>query len=71
MSEWYQANDEDIELDLDQAEVNIFVLSNDFGNVYVTMTWDQLDEAYRKKREHIEKIFNDAAVRLWEGKNNE
>ena len=43
MSDWYEAKDEDIELDPEQGEVNILVTNNDFGNVYVTMTWDQLD----------------------------
>ena len=44
MSEWYTAGKDDIELDRDDEEANIFVCTNDFGNVYVTITFAQIKE---------------------------
>ena len=46
MSEWYEAKASDIDLDWNMKEVNILVKSNDFGNVYVTLTFDQIAKIY-------------------------
>ena len=46
MSEWYEA--EDIDLDTEEKEVNVLVTHNDFGNVYVTITFDKIKELYEK-----------------------
>ena len=54
MSEWYEADD--IALDPESKEVNILVTSNDFGNVYVTMAWDQLDAIYDEKQDWVRKL---------------
>jgi len=42
MSEWYEAEDDDIDLNTDSEEVNILVKHNDWGNVYVTLTYKQV-----------------------------
>lgn len=44
MSEWYEAKDEDI--DLDDGEVNIYVTHNDNGSIYVTLTYEQVKNIY-------------------------
>ncbi len=51
MSEWYEAKDEDIDLDENSDEVNILVTHNDFGNVYVTLTFEQVEKLDTKIRE--------------------
>lgn len=48
MSEWYEVEDDDLDLDIDQHQVNICIDPNNFGNVYVTMTWDQVEALYTK-----------------------
>ena len=40
MSQWYEANYNEIEIDTKQREFNIFVTDNDFGSVYVTLKFD-------------------------------
>ena len=50
MSEWYEAKDDDIAIDKDiegNNEVQIYVTSNDFGAVYVTLTFDQIKEIHK------------------------
>jgi len=42
MSQWYEADSEDIVLDLEHQEVEILVTANDMGNIYVTLTFDQI-----------------------------
>ena len=39
MSEWYEAEDEDI--NITENTVDILVANNEFGNIYVTLTHDQ------------------------------
>lgn len=46
MSEWYDAIADDIEIDWDQKEVNVHVTSNDCGNVYVTIPFDQIERVH-------------------------
>ena len=48
MSEWYEPEDEDISVDRDREEVDIFVKSNEFGNVYITLTFEQIMKVYNK-----------------------
>ncbi len=42
MSEWYEAKEDDISIDLERKEVDILVHDNNYGNVYVTITFDQI-----------------------------
>lgn len=42
MSEWHEAKDEDIEINKDKDEVGVFVKSDDWGNVYITFTFEQI-----------------------------
>ena len=42
MSEWYEASDTDIDMDTRNRDFSIYVHSNDFGNVYVTLTFEQV-----------------------------
>ncbi len=44
MSEWYKAEGDDIEID--GQEVNIRVTNNDSGNIYVTLTFEQVKKLY-------------------------
>ena len=55
MSEWYFPEEDDIEPDGDTSQVNILVTSNDFGNIYAVLTFDQIREIY----EHIKEADND------------
>ena len=48
MSEWYEAEDDNIDLDEQRKEVDILVCSNDSGNVYVIVTFDKIKELYEK-----------------------
>lgn len=57
MSEWYKADKGDIaEINPDTEEVDIHVTYNEMGNVYLTLTFDQIEEihteiaAYRAER---------------------
>ena len=42
MSQWYEAESEDIVLGPEHREVEILVTANDMGNIYVTLTFDQI-----------------------------
>lgn len=42
MSEWYQADKEDIHVNLAEKEVDILVTSNDNGNIYSILTFEQI-----------------------------
>ena len=53
MSEWYEAKDEDIDIDWKESQVDILVTDNDFGNVYVTLTFEQIDDIVYKKNEGL------------------
>ena len=46
MSEWYEVNDDDI--DVNYREVDILVTDNDSGNIYVTLTYEQVQEICNK-----------------------
>ncbi len=48
MSEWYEPNHEDIDLDFEERAVDIFVKQDYFGSVYITLTFDRIDELYKK-----------------------
>ena len=52
MSTWHEIKDVDIDIDEKSKEVNILVDGNDFGNNYVTMTYDQINEIYLKINDH-------------------
>ena len=53
MSEWIEADSEDIEINPAVEEVNIWVKQDDNGNIYVTLTFDQIRKIY----EQINKDF--------------
>jgi hypothetical protein len=42
MSEWYQAEEQDLDLDEHAKEVSILVTSNNSGNIYSYLTFDQI-----------------------------
>ena len=48
MSEWYDAESADIDVDKNMREVNILVTGNTSGNVYVTLTFDQVVNLYKE-----------------------
>lgn len=52
MSEWYEPKSEDIDIDPNKQEVDIFVKSDSWGAVYITLTFDQIN----KIKEIIDRI---------------
>jgi len=44
MSEWYTADTDDIDIDRESSEVNILVTDNYWGNVYLCLTFEQIQE---------------------------
>jgi len=48
MSEWYEAKDDYIDLDFKEKDVDIFVTQNNLGSVYITLTFDQIEDIYKK-----------------------
>lgn len=48
MSEWYEAKDEDININEKDKEIEIYVKQNYFGAVYVTLTFDQVHAVARQ-----------------------
>ena len=48
MSEWYEAKAEDIDIDYEDKEVGFFVHSTDCGNVYLTLSFEQIKEIASK-----------------------
>ena len=55
MSEWYDADDDAFDMVPATREVNICVTENDFGNIYVTITFDQI----KKLCDEIKSIEDD------------
>ena len=43
MSEWYEVELDDIELDPNSDEVDILISGNNFGNVYLALTFAQIE----------------------------
>ena len=48
MSAWIKAEDDEIDIDVIYNEVDIYVLSNSKGRVYVTLSFDQIKEIAKK-----------------------
>ena len=48
MSEWYEPNIKDVFFDEEIEEVHIWYDSDEWGNNYVVLTFDQIDEIYNK-----------------------
>ena len=48
MSEWYDPTDEDIEIDPESLNINIFVKQDDWGSVYVTLSREQIKRIYEQ-----------------------
>lgn len=46
MSTWYEAKPENI--DIEDGEVDILVTNDDLGNIYLTLTFEQIKEIYKK-----------------------
>jgi len=46
MSEWHEPEKDDIAVDTKSNAVNIYVKQNDWGSVYITLTFDQIKEIY-------------------------
>jgi hypothetical protein len=42
MSGWYHIRSEDIEIDNDNSEVDLYVTHNDQGSVYAVLTFEQI-----------------------------
>ena len=48
MSAWIPVKSEDIDVDANNREVNLFVLQDYHGNVYATLTFLQIEELCEK-----------------------
>lgn len=48
MSEWYEAKDEDISVNQEDKEVEVWVMQGELGSVYVTLTFDQARKIFEK-----------------------
>ena len=48
MSDWNEIDDSDISVDVEAGEVDILVTSNEFGNIYATLTFAQVGKIYGK-----------------------
>lgn len=48
MSGWYEAKEDNISIDDRRCEVDILVLDNKYGSVYLTLTFDQVKEIYEQ-----------------------
>lgn len=48
MSVWHEVEEEDIELDEGRGEVDILVTDDRHGNIYLTLTFEQINEIHRK-----------------------
>lgn len=57
MSEWHPLSNDDIELD--DREFNLLVTSNDFGNVYATITIQQVIDMYQMVKDAMEEVRDD------------
>ena len=44
MSEWYETEPIDIAIDFNNGEVSLYVKQNDFGTVYKTLTFAQVNK---------------------------
>ncbi len=55
MSEWYRVDNDDIDVNWDDEDVDILVTYNDFGNVYVSLTFKQIEEIFQKTFQGPEK----------------
>ena len=51
MSKWYEAEEGDIDIDHENKEVDIFVCADDWGSIYLTVSFDQIKEIASKTEE--------------------
>lgn len=42
MSTWYEVKEDDIDIDHDDKEVSFFVCNDDYGRVYLSLSFDQI-----------------------------
>lgn len=42
MSEWYEAEDDEIKVDFERERVDLYVTANDFGRIYLMLSFKQL-----------------------------
>lgn len=52
MSEWYEPKGDEIYIEMDKKEVDIYVKAGDQGSVYITLTFDQIEEIHGKIAKH-------------------
>jgi len=57
MSEWYEVEKEDIDIDYDDKEVSFFVCANDQGRVYLSLSFNQINEIASKINNPIDKTL--------------
>jgi hypothetical protein len=48
MSEWYEVDPEDIDIDLQEKEVSFLVCGNEHGNIYLSLSFDQIKDIANK-----------------------
>ena len=48
MSQWFEVPDEDIEVSEKDKEIFLCVTSDDCGNIWATITFDQLENLYNQ-----------------------
>lgn len=48
MSEWYEADEKNITVDLNNNQVDILVTSNDNGNIYVILPFELISDLSEK-----------------------
>jgi len=48
MTERYETENKDIEVDGLKKEVNLYVTFKDFGNIYKTLTFKQVEDIYKE-----------------------
>ena len=48
MSEWIEINTPDIEINPAVEEVNMWIKADNSGNIYATLTFEQIKEIYEK-----------------------
>jgi hypothetical protein len=54
MSEWNNIEDDDIDVELEDKEVNIYAGYNDFGSIYAVLTFEQIDKIYKEIHAEVE-----------------
>ena len=48
MSEWNEVESDNVSLEHEQKEVHLWIKQNNFGSVYGTLTFDQIDQIHKE-----------------------